>query len=307
MAARRGRSEFWGTNMRAIGIGLAGGLWLTFAGLATAQDTAEALPSGDSATEAAAPSAEQPNPFAELKWIHGPTEVAVGEHAQLTVPDGFMYLEPAENTKFQNLIQNPSNGRESLIAPADLRWFGLFDFEDVGYVKDDETIDADALLESVKAGTEAGNEERRSRGWAELTITGWRFQPRYDPETQRLEWAIEAVSENLPVVNFNTRLLGRRGVTAATLVADPAALDPAVTEFKQVLTGFNYNEGETYAEFKEGDKMAEYGLAALIAGGGAAIAAKTGLLKGLWKFLVAGGIAVAAWLAKIFKGRKQDA
>jgi uncharacterized membrane-anchored protein len=270
-----------------------GVLWLSFAGLAAAQD-------------AVAADAEQPNPFSKLNWIVGPTEVKVGDHAELTVPDGFMFLEPAETSKFQELTENPTNGRESLIAPTDLRWFGLFDFDDIGYVKDDEDIDAKALLESFKAGTEAGNEERRQRGWAELTITGWRFEPRYDPETQRLEWAIEAVSNNLPVVNFNTRLLGRHGVTAATLVADPAALDPAVTEFKRVLAGFNYNEGETYADMREGDKMAEYGLAALIAGGGAAIAAKSGLLKSLWKILAAAGIAVAAWVGKVFKGKKQD-
>lgn len=282
--------------MRAFGIGLVGGLWLSFAGLASAQDAAEAALASD-----------QPNPFAELNWVVGPTEVKVGKHAQLSVPDGFMFLEPKENSKFQELIENPSNGRESLIAPSDLRWFGLLDFEDIGYVKDDEKIDAGALLESVKAGTEAGNEERRKRGWAELKITGWRFEPRYDPATQRLEWAIEAESENLPVVNFNTRLLGRRGVTAATLVADPEALDAAVSEFKVVLTGFDYNEGEAYADVQEGDKMAKYGLAALIAGGGAAIAAKTGLLKSLWKILAAAGVAVIAWLAKIFKGKKQDA
>lgn len=280
--------------MRAIGSGLLGVLWLSFAGLAAAQDAIEA-------------GADPPNPFAELNWTVGPTEVPVGSHATLAVPDGFMFLDPQENSKFQELIENPTNGRESLIAPVDLRWFGLFDFEDIGFVKDDEEIDAADLLESVKAGTEAGNEERRNRGWAELKITGWRFEPRYDAETQRLEWAIAAVSNNLPVVNFNTRLLGRRGVTAATLVADPESLDAAVSEFKQVLTGFSYNEGDTYADVQEGDKMAEYGLAALIAGGGAAIAAKSGLLKSLWKILAAAGIAVAAWFGKIFKGKKQDA
>ncbi len=295
--------------MRVVmGIGLAAGLLLSLAGQVLAQVTADAAPGEESAADStAAPAADEPNPFAELNWLVGPTAVKVGEHAKLTVPDGFMFLEPAETSKFQELTENPTNGRESLIAPIDLRWFGLFDFEDIGYVKDDEEIDAEALLESFKAGTEAGNEERRKRGWAELTITGWRFEPRYDPQTQRLEWAIEAVSENLPVVNFNTRLLGRRGVTAVTLVADPAALDQAVTEFKQVLTGFNYQDGETYADVQEGDKMAEYGLAALIAGGGAAIAAKSGLLKGLWKFIAAAGVAVAAWLGKILKGKKQDA
>ena len=276
--------------MRAIPVGVLVGLWLSFTGIAFAQETAE-----------------ETHPLAELDWVVGPTEVKVGRHAQLAVPDGFMFLDPKETARFQELVENPTNGRESLIAPDDLRWFGLFDFEEIGYVKDDEEINAGDLLESVKQGTKIGNEERRKRGWAELTITGWRFEPRYDAETQRLEWAIEAVSENLPVVNFNTRLLGRRGVTSATLVADPESLDAAVSEFKQVLTGFDYNEGEAYADVREGDKMAEYGLAALIAGGGAAIAAKSGLLKGLWKVLAAAGVAIAAWVVKIIKGKKQDA
>ncbi len=250
--------------------------------------------------------AEQSNPFAELDWIVGPTDVKVGGQATLGVPEGFLYLNPDEATKFQELTQNPTGGRESLIAPDDLRWFGLLVFDDVGYVKDDDDIDADDLLKSIKEGNDAGNEERRKKGWPALDITGWRFKPRYDSSTQRLEWAINAVSENVPVVNFNTRLLGRRGVTSAILVADPESLDVAVAEFKDVLTGFDYNSGERYADVQEGDHMAEYGLAALIAGGGAAVAAKSGLLKGLWKFLAAAGVAVAAWFAKMFKGKKQQ-
>ncbi|MGQ0384502.1 MAG: DUF2167 domain-containing protein [Gammaproteobacteria bacterium] len=248
---------------------------------------------------------EEPHPLSLLKWIAGPTEVEVGNLATLAVPKGYMFLHPGETKKFQDFVENPSNGRESLIAPDDLRWFGLLEFDEIGYVKDDEEIDAGNLLDSIKEGTKIGNEERRQRGWAELKITGWRFEPRYDAATNRLEWAIEAVSENQPVVNFNTRLLGRKGVTSATLVAEPATLDAAVSDFKDVLTGFAYVSGERYADMQEGDRMAEYGLAALIAGGGAAVAAKSGLLKSLWKVLAAAGVAVAVWLGKIFKGRKQ--
>lgn len=298
--------------MRAIGIGLAAGLWLSFSGFAAAQDAVEPDPQARSATEGqhaeeAAAGPDQPNPFAELDWVVGPTVAEVGKYSRLTVPDGYVFLDPENTARFQELMENPSSGRQSLIAPADIHWFGLLDFDESGYVKDDEEINADDVLDSIKAGTEAGNEERRKRGWVELTVTGWRFEPRYDAETQRLEWAVEAEAAGEPVVNFNTRLLGRRGVTSATLVADAAALDPAVDEFKEVLTGFDYNEGEAYADVQEGDKMAEYGLAALIAGGGAAIAAKSGLLKGLWKFIAAAGIAVAAWLGKFFMGKKQDA
>jgi uncharacterized membrane-anchored protein len=268
---------------------------------ASAQDSADSRAGGEESVAAEA------NPLAELGWVLGPTEVNVGAHAKLTVPEGFMYLHPEETSKFQELVENPASGRESLIAPDDLRWFGLFEYEDIGYVEDDEEIDSAALLESIRQGTATGNEERRRRGWGEMEITGWRFEPRYDPATQRLEWAIEALSENQPVVNFNTRLLGRRGVTSAILVADPPTLDAAASEFKAVLAGFDYQEGERHADVQEGDRMAEYGLAALIAGGGAAVAAKTGLLKSLWKILAAAGVAVAAWIARIAKNKKRDA
>lgn len=275
--------------MRAIGAGVLGFLLAT--GTAFAQEEVEP---------------QESHPLAKLDWVVGPTTVDLGSRASLVVPEGFLFLNQSETRKFQEMAENPTSGKETLIAPDDLRWFGLFEFDPVGYVKDDEEIDADDLLESLKAGTEQGNEERRKRGWAELTITGWRFEPRYDQATQRLEWAINAVSENEPIVNFNTRLLGRKGVTAATLVADPAQLDAAVTEFKDILTGYEYSEGERYADVQEGDHMAEYGLAALIAGGGAAVAAKSGLLKSLWKILVAAGVAVAAFAGKFFKGKKQQ-
>lgn len=253
----------------------------------------------------AADSAEAENPLAKLNWIEGPTDVTVAGQATLRVPEGYVYLEPAETVKFQEIVQNPSNGRESMIAPADLNWFGIFEFEEVGFVKDDEKIDAGEILASIRSGTEASNEERRKRGWNELHVVGWKFEPRYDTGTNRLEWAIVGESGGETSVNFNTRLLGRKGVTSAVLVASEEDLDVATADFKQVLTGFTYLSGQRYADVKEGDKIAEYGLAALIAGGGAAVAAKSGVLKGLWKFIALAGAAAVAGLGKLF-GRKNS-
>ena len=69
-------------------------------------------------------------------------------------------------------------------------------------------------------------------------------------------------------------------------------------------------------ELKEkypGDKIAEYGLTALVVGGAGAAAAKAGLLKGLWKFLLAGWklviaaiVGLGALLKRIFFGEKQE-
>ena len=70
-----------------------------------------------------------------------------------------------------------------------------------------------------------------------------------------------------------------------------------------------FNEGYRYEDFNEDtDRMAAYGLGALVAGG---IAAKAGffaklgaLLLAFKKFIVMGLVALGAFLAKLFRGRK---
>jgi uncharacterized membrane-anchored protein len=68
-------------------------------------------------------------------------------------------------------------------------------------------------------------------------------------------------------------------------------------------------QGERYAEFKPGDRAAEYGLAGLIVGGAAAAAAKSGALKGFIKVIgvaaIAAFAALAAFLGRLFR-RKQN-
>jgi uncharacterized membrane-anchored protein len=178
----------------------------------------------------------------------------------------------------------------------------VFEFDDVGYVKDDEkdSLDATALLDSIKKGTEAGNQERVKRGWPMMTILGWETPPRYNDITHNLEWAIRAQSEGAPVVNHNTRVLGRGGVMEVTLVTEPAMLAATLPKFKAMLDGFQFKQGHKYAEFRAGDKTAAYGLTGLIVGGGAAVALKTGAFKWLWKLIAAGAAGVAALARKLF-------
>ena len=69
-----------------------------------------------------------------------------------------------------------------------------------------------------------------------------------------------------------------------------------------------FTDDQTYAAYKPGDKVADYGLAALVTGGAVAVAAKSGLWKVIvgalvagWKFIVAGVVALFAALGRIFK------
>ena len=106
-------------------------------------------------------------------------------------------------------------------------------------------------------------------------------------------------------MNYTIRLLGRRGVMHVILVSDPQSLDRDIADFKASLAGYSFVSGERYSEFRSGDHVAEYGLAALVLGGAAAVATKTGFGKAIGKFLIFGiialGAAVAAFFRKLFR------
>ena len=247
-----------------------------------------------------------------LNWVKGPTSVEVVGNATLKVPEGFVFLDAKETTKFLTLTENLGSGQEVLVGPEDLHWSAYLEFDDGGYVKDDDKIDAPALLKSLKEANEQGNEERKRRGWAGLSLTGWASPPAYNKETRRLEWATMLRTDQGDTANFFTKLLGRRGHTSIVMAADAARLAEAQQALAGVLDGFEYKPGERYSEWLPGDKVAEYGLAALILGGAAAIATKKGfwaVLGGFfaaaWKFIVAAVVGVGAWLRKKFGGARQ--
>jgi uncharacterized membrane-anchored protein len=98
-------------------------------------------------------------------------------------------------------------------------------------------------------------------------------------------------------------------VLNALLVSDPASLDQDVKEFHAALSNLTFDSGQQYSEFRPGDKVAEYGLAALVVGGAAAVAVKSG--AGFFKVIGVGVLALvgAAWgfFKRIFSGSKKSA
>lgn len=256
--------------------------------------------------------------LAGIDWREGPDKGAVGDVAELQVPPGFRFAGATGAKTLMERTGNLVNGREvGFISPLGVDWFVVFEWDPSGYVKDDDKdkLDASALLESLKEGTRQANEERRERGLPTLEIVGWEVAPHYDDTTKNLEWATRAQGpDGSLVVNHNTRILGRRGVMEATLVVSPEQLQAALPEAKRLMAGYGFTSGNRYAEFVQGDKVAEYGLAALILGGGAAAAAKSGLLakllKGGAKLVVLAGAGLMALVGKLknmFSGKKDAA
>ena len=242
-----------------------------------------------------------------IKWQKGPCIGYLGSIAEIHVPAGYVFADANDTRILMEELHNPVSGKELGFIASSEGWFLIFDFYNIGYIKDDEKdlLNADELLKSLKANNEAANKERMKRGWHIMTITGWEILPHYNQQTHNLEWAIKCESEGKPVINFNTRLLGREGVMNVTLVADPSLLKGVLPNYRQVLSNYSFKPGRKYAEFRQGDKIAKYGLSALIAGGATAVAVKSGAFKWLWKVLVAAGIGLLALLKKLF--HKKDA
>lgn len=235
---------------------------------------------------------------------------ALGSVAEMRVPQGYRFTGSPGTIKLMEMYGNLTNGNElGYISPLDMKWFALFEFDDCGYVKDDEKdkLDADKILEQMKEGQEQANQELFKRGMPTLQVLGWQTPPFYNPATNNLEWAIRlSSSDGTRMVNYKTKLLGRRGVMDVVLVCDEEEMAAVVPEYQKLLTGYAFQKEESYAAFRKGDKVAEYGLTGLILGGGLLVAAKSGLLAKLWKPIVAGLVVVGAFLKRIFVGKTKE-
>jgi len=248
--------------------------------------------------------------LSQFDWVTGPGKAKIGNYAEINVPQGFRFTGKDGSYKILEASGNfPSGDELGLMINDKEDWWVLFEFSDIGYVKDDdkEELDADDMLKKMTKGNEAANDERERMGIPALHVTGWHTPPHYDETSNNLEWGILYESAGETGINYNTRLRGRHGVMEVTLICDDAQMAGAMPEFRGLLGDYSYVSGEKYAEYQEGDKVAKYGLAALVLGGAAVGAAKLGLfawlalmLKKAGKAIVLVIVAIGAFFKKVF-------
>lgn len=244
----------------------------------------------------------------DINWIQGPVTGKLGSEAQVRVPESCVFAGTEGVRQFLTLTENPVGGNERGVIlcqteGAEDPWFVIFSYDASGYVKDDERdeLDADAILSSIKRGTEAANRERRKRGWGTLSVEGWLSKPHYDQGTHNLTWAMTAADDGGErTVNHSVRLLGRAGVMHVDLVSSPNQLLNLMPAFNTMVAGFSYLPGHRYAEWRQGDRVAAYGLTALVAGGAGVALAKSGLLTKFWKLIAAGLVALLGGLKALW-------
>ncbi len=259
-----------------------------------------------------------------MNWVEGPKDIKLGNNlATLKMGKDYIYAPPKDTNALMEYIGNiPDDGSLGMVASANGKnnWFVLFTYDPSGYVKDDdaEKINADELLNNMKEGQKEANEYYKEHHLPPTELIGWAEKPYYDKVNKRLIWSLIVESEGNQSVNYYTRMLGRHGVTAMNLVTSPEEVDKLKPVVQDLLTHYTFDQGKTYGEFVPGkDKVAEYGIAALIAGGLGAAAVKTGffakfilplllVLKKFWFIALAAIAGLFGQIKSFFTGKPPE-
>jgi uncharacterized membrane-anchored protein len=253
--------------------------------------------------------------------VHGPAQVAIAGQGTLDLPQGYGYVpNPAAKRLLEAMGNVVGSSTQGVLVATDvegLPWFTVVSYESEGYISDDDAKDwdTDELLQSFKDGTAEDNKRRRELGFGEIDIVGWAEAPRYDAATHRLVWSVETREHDghggtSQGVNYRTLQLGRHGYIAMNMVTDLSALPQFKDDAENLLVALSFDQGKRYADFNaDTDKVAEYGLAALVAG---VAAKKLGFLAlaaafavKAWKLLLLAGVAASAGIKKFF-GKKEE-
>lgn len=281
------------------------------------------LPALALATAPEAPQAPAEDLLESLKLQTGAIDLPNGV-AALDVPDTFRYIGPEDTKRFlEEGWGNPDgSGSLGMLLPTETDLFGeegwgvVITYQEDGYVSDEDAneIDYKEMLESMQEESKEGNAEREKAGYQPVQLIGWAAPPRYDSQAKKLFWAKElkfgADEEN--TLNYNVRILGRKGVLVMNAVSGMKQLPQVEKSMQQVLAFTEFKQGHRYSDFDSGvDKVAGYGLATLIGG---TVAAKAGLFAKLGalllafkKVIIVGLAAGGAFIAKLFRRRKETA
>ncbi len=238
--------------------------------------------------------------------------------ATINLQPNFRYLDPAgTETVLTKIWGNPPGKTPPLgmLVPAgfdplgDDSWAVIISYDEDGHVNDDDAakIDYNTLLAQMKEGVKESSAEREKQGYPSIELVGWAAQPRYDAAAHKMYWAKEIKFGDATehTLNYNIRVLGRKGVLELNAVAGMPQLAMVEKATPEILSMVNFKDGSRYVDFNPStDKLATYGLAALVAGG---IAAKAGLFKVVWvallaakKFVIMAFVAIAAFFKKMW-------
>lgn len=247
-----------------------------------------------------------------LHWSGAPQHLSAS-NSTLVPPKETSVVRGDEAAKFEKIV----NGRSDSDSEAIVQDFHSGDYVTLAYtnsgyvtVDDWTSVNPDEMLKSVKENTENGNDDRRSLGLDAVHVMGWLQKPVYDAATKTVRWAIESRQDTIPapIVNATALMLGRNGYEELVWVTSSKTYTPRGGLLDKVLTDEQFNTGARYRDHAAGDKLAGFGIAALVGTAAGATLYKVGafavlllFLKKLWFLIAAAVLGGYRWLTSRLK------
>jgi uncharacterized membrane-anchored protein len=257
---------------------------------------------------------ERDDALKALSWTDGQTLSLPKSRGTLRTPKGIdqlLGIDASSLWEILNGVESPA-GTEAVIYVSKTETLVFFQRLGDGYVSLDDwdDVDADAMLKSVSENTEAANAKRQGTGISPLHVVGWLERPHLDRSTNTVQWAFEARSDDGALVNSIALVLARDGFEKLTWIGPKTAVNDGLLKIAQC--GFNFPTGGRYTDHVAGDKVAEYGIAGLVAAVlGAKTVAKLGILAAIAVFakkfavlLLLPFSALFVWIRRLFASRK---
>jgi uncharacterized membrane-anchored protein len=257
-----------------------------------------------------------------VDYRQGPVPIGM-TGVRLNVPPNFYFLSESDARRvLTEAWGNPPSAVEGVLGmilpadktPVDNTWGVIIRYDHDGYVSDEDAahIDYTNLLAELQQSTNAENEERKKGGFPAIELIGWAAPPFCDKDTHKLHWAKELKFGDEPAhtLNYDIRVLGRRGVLKLNFVAGMSELEQIRTLIPTVMAIPEFEDGSKYADFIPGtDTVAAYGIGGLVAGKAAAklglIALAAAFLKKGWILVVLAISGVFGWLKRRLFGSRQ--
>jgi len=279
----------------------------------TLTGAAAAAPFAETFTELADFKAGPERTFLESLDYNRGTIALPGGFAKIEISDSYYFLDSKDAAKvLTDAWENPPDEAPPLgmIFPAGLTpyhaeaWAVEISWDDIGYVSDEDAgdIDYDDLLETMRDDTREQSQWRVENGYESVELVGWAAQPYYDSAERKLHWAKEVEfggDVERHTLNYNMRVLGRRGVLVMNFIADMDQLGVVESAIPDVLAMASFEDGARYADFDPSiDTVAAVGIGGLIAG---KVLTKAGLLAMALIFLKKGWIIVVLALGALWR------
>jgi len=238
----------------------------------------------------------------KLGWVDGPKVISFGSaDAKINVRSGSSYLAGQDAVQYMYWVNGSVFNVDYLIQTPNATY--TYSFNKVGRSPNDfKDLNSDDLLKSMKDNMPASNVKRTQAGLETATNIKWFQKPAFDEKNHAAYYSyLVDWSNGDKTVQSSVMILGRSGHANIRVLMDAKAYsrDNVIL----AIDTFSYNKEQEYTAWRQGDLVAAAGVAGLVAasaGGKAVVAAS----KGLWKIILAGIVALGAFIFGFFSRKK---